>query len=75
MLPRAICVLAYETGLPAGEIGASVKRHPVVTFTRSSSAYLVALGEETDTDHVFTLDKKGVSTYRLHGKKLFRLAP
>jgi uncharacterized protein len=36
---------------------------------------LVALAEETDTDRVFTLDRKGFSTYRLRGKKPFRLMP
>ena len=36
---------------------------------------LVALAEETDTDRVFTLDRKGFSTYRLRGKKAFRLMP
>jgi hypothetical protein len=36
---------------------------------------LVALGEETDTDQVFTLDRRGFSTYRLRGKKAFRVVP
>jgi len=36
---------------------------------------LVALGEETDTDQIFTLDRRGFSTYRLRGKKAFRLVP
>jgi uncharacterized protein len=36
---------------------------------------LVALGEEAGTDQVFTLDRKGFSTYRLRGKKVFRIVP
>jgi predicted nucleic acid-binding protein len=40
-----------------------------------ADATLVALGEESEADHVFTLDRKGFSTYRLHGKKAFRLVP
>ena len=36
---------------------------------------LVALGEETDTDQIFTLDRRGFSTYRLRGKKAFRIVP
>jgi uncharacterized protein len=36
---------------------------------------LVALGEEAETDQVFTLDRKGFSTYRLRGKQVFRLVP
>ena len=40
-----------------------------------ADATLVALGEESEADHVFTLDRKGFSTYRLRGKKAFRLVP
>ncbi|HEX4841356.1 MAG TPA: PIN domain-containing protein [bacterium] len=40
-----------------------------------ADATLVALAEETETDWVFTLDRKGFSTYRLRGKKPFRLVP
>jgi predicted nucleic acid-binding protein len=36
---------------------------------------LVALGEEAGTDQVFTLDRKGFSTYRIRGKKAFRVVP
>lgn len=40
-----------------------------------ADATLVALGEELATDRVFTLDQRGFSTYRLQGKKPFRLVP
>jgi predicted nucleic acid-binding protein len=40
-----------------------------------ADATLVALAEESETDHVFRLDRKGFSTYRLHGRKAFRLVP
>jgi uncharacterized protein len=40
-----------------------------------ADATLVALAEEGETDHVFTLDRKGFSTYRLRGRKAFRLVP
>lgn len=40
-----------------------------------ADATLVALAEESETEHVFTLDRKGFSTYRLHGRKTFRLVP
>ena len=40
-----------------------------------ADATLVALGEEMQIDWVFTLDHRGFSTYRLHGKKAFRLIP
>ena len=40
-----------------------------------ADATLVALAEESETDHVFTLDRKGFSTYRLRGRKAFQLVP
>ncbi len=40
-----------------------------------ADATLVALGEEMQTDRVFTLDHRGFSVYRLRGKKSFRLIP
>ncbi len=36
---------------------------------------LVALGEEMETDQVFTLDRRGFGVYRLHGRKPFRIIP
>jgi len=38
-------------------------------------ATLVSLAEETGIDEVFTLDIRGFSTYRIHGKKVFKLWP
>jgi len=40
-----------------------------------ADATLVALGEELQIDQVFTLDRRGFSAYRLHGKKPFRILP
>lgn len=40
-----------------------------------ADATLVALGEELQTDWVFTLDHRGFSTYRLRGKKPFHMIP
>ena len=40
-----------------------------------ADATLVTLAEESGTDHVFTLDRKGFTTYRLHGRKDFRVVP
>ena len=39
-----------------------------------AAATLVALGEELETEWVFTLDR-GFSIYRLHGKRRFRVLP
>jgi predicted nucleic acid-binding protein len=40
-----------------------------------AEATLVALGEELGTDMVFTLDRRGFSTYRLHQRRAFQLVP
>ena len=40
-----------------------------------ADATLVALGEDLETDLVFTLDRRGFSTYRLTRRKPFRLFP
>jgi predicted nucleic acid-binding protein len=40
-----------------------------------ADATLVTLGEELETDWVFTLDRRGFSTYRLNRRKPFRLFP
>jgi hypothetical protein len=40
-----------------------------------ADATLVSLAEETGIDEVFTLDRRGFSTYRIHGKKVFKLWP
>ncbi len=40
-----------------------------------ADATLVALGEELETNLVFTLDHRGFSTYRLQQKKPFQMFP
>lgn len=40
-----------------------------------ADATLVALAEETETEGVFTLDIRGFSSYRIHGKKTFKIWP
>ena len=40
-----------------------------------ADATLVALGEELETNLVFTLDRRGFSTYRLNGRKTFQIIP
>jgi uncharacterized protein len=40
-----------------------------------ADATLVALGEELDTDLVFTLDHRGFSAYRLNQRRNFQLVP
>ncbi len=40
-----------------------------------ADATLVTLAEETGIDEVFTLDIRGFSAYRIHGKKGFKICP
>ena len=40
-----------------------------------ADATLVALGEELGSNQVFTLDRRGFSTYRLHARKSFQIVP
>jgi predicted nucleic acid-binding protein len=40
-----------------------------------ADATLVTLGEDLDTAHVFTLDRRGFSAYRLKGRKPFVIIP
>jgi predicted nucleic acid-binding protein len=40
-----------------------------------ADATLVALAEETGIDEVFTLDIKGFNSYRIHGKRAFKIWP
>ena len=40
-----------------------------------ADATLVALGEELDTNQIFTLDRRGFSAFRLHQRRTFDVIP
>ena len=40
-----------------------------------ADATLVVLGEELETDRVFTLDRRGFYTYRMHRNRAFQIIP
>ena len=40
-----------------------------------ADATLVVLGEEIDTNEIFSLDRRGFLVYRLKGRKSFRIYP
>lgn len=40
-----------------------------------ADATLVTLGEDLGLDRVFTLDRRGFSVYRLHGRRPFQIIP
>jgi predicted nucleic acid-binding protein len=40
-----------------------------------ADATLVALAEERKTSEIFTLDRRGFTTYRIHSRKMFTIYP
>ena len=40
-----------------------------------ADATLVVLAEETGINEVFTLDRRGFNSYRIKGKKAFKILP
>ena len=40
-----------------------------------ADATLVALGEEMETDWIFTLDRRGFTSYRMNRNRTFRMVP
>lgn len=40
-----------------------------------ADATLVALAEDLQADRIFTLDRRGFSTYRMSGRRAFRIVP
>jgi predicted nucleic acid-binding protein len=40
-----------------------------------ADATLVVLGEEAGMDEIFTLDRRGFETFRMHGRKTFKIRP
>lgn len=40
-----------------------------------ADATLVTLAEDTDINDIFTLDRKGFNSYRIHGKRAFKIFP
>jgi predicted nucleic acid-binding protein len=71
---RGACVLIPSSRATLQRIAELMERYQDVPMDYADGT-LVALGEETDTDQVFTLDRRGFSTYRLRGKKAFRVVP
>lgn len=80
---QKLCLEFFSRGafLMAPSSQASLKRVAVLMEKYRNvpmdfaDATLVALGEELQTDAVFTLDHRGFSAYRLHKRKPFRLVP
>lgn len=82
-LPRKTCLEFFLRGAFLLVPSSKASLHRVAALMEKyhdlpmdyADATLVALAEESETDHVFTLDRTGFSTYRLRGGKTFRLLP
>jgi predicted nucleic acid-binding protein len=71
---RGAFVLIPSSQQSLQRVAALIKKYHDVPMD-FADATLVALGEDLQTDQVFTLDRRGFSVYRLPGKKTFRILP
>lgn len=71
---RGVFVLIPSSLASLQRIAALMKKYRDLPMD-FADATLVALGEELETDQIFTLDQRGFAVYRLHGKKPFRIIP
>ena len=73
-LLRGAFLLVPQSQASLKRISALMEKYRSVPMDYAD-ATLVALGEELQTDVVFTLDHRGFSAYRLNQRKPFRLVP
>ena len=73
-LRRRAFLLAPSTPAVIERVAVLMEKYQDVPMDYAG-ATLVALGEELETDAVFTLDRRGFSAYRLKGRKAFRMIP
>ncbi len=71
---RGAFLLVPSSQNSLGRVAALMQKYSDVPMD-FADATLVALGEELETNQVFTLDRRGFSTYRLNGKKSFSIIP
>jgi predicted nucleic acid-binding protein len=73
-LLRGAFVLIPSSPQSLQRVAALMKKYHDVPMD-FADATLVALGEDLQTNQVFTLDRRGFSVYRLPGKKPFHILP
>jgi predicted nucleic acid-binding protein len=73
-LLRGAFVLIPSSRQSLQRVAALMKKYHDVLMD-FADATLVALGEDLQTNQVFTLDRRGFSVYRLPGKKTFHILP
>jgi len=71
---RGAFQLVPQSGKSLRRVAALMERYRNVPMDYAD-ATLVALGEELETDWVFTLDRRGFATYRLGQRKPFQIMP
>jgi predicted nucleic acid-binding protein len=71
---RGAFALVPQSRASLERVAALMERYRSVPMDYAD-ATLVALGEELDTNKVFTLDCRGFSAYRLNRRKPFELLP
>ena len=71
---RGAFALVPQSRASLERVAALMERYRSVPMD-CADATLVALGEELDTNKVFTLDCRGFSAYRLNRRKPFELLP
>lgn len=81
--PQKVCLEFFLRGafilLPSSEsilrrAAALMEKYEDVSMD-FADATLIAQAEERQAEHIFTLDRRGFSTYRLHGRKPFAILP
>lgn len=73
-LLRGAFVLIPSSRPSLQRVAALMKKYHAVPMD-FADATLVALGEDLQTNQIFTLDRRGFSVYRLPGKKTFHILP
>ena len=71
---RGACQLVPSSHASLQRVGALMERYSNVPMD-FADATLVVLGEELETDQVFSLDRRGFSTYRSKRRKPFSVIP
>lgn len=71
---RGAFVLAPSSAKSLQRVAVLMERYRNVPMD-FADATLVVLGEELETEEVFTLDRRGFSVYRLNRRKAFHIIP
>lgn len=71
---RGICILFPSTTSSLTRVAKLMKKYRALPMD-FADATLVTLAEELATNHVFTIDRRGFSVYRVKGRTPFQIIP